>query len=335
MTTIGKTTNVGGPISTGDVGGPTEAQTRSGIAGNSGPAPDVSTFDVGSIMLALRAFTPELADGDFETRLAAITAKMKEVAGEVNTDRVQNEQENKRLNMKENQAKIEESERKLQEAQEKRESGDIGDKIALAFQALGALLMIALGALLAVIPGAQALGAVMIASGILMAISVVNSIVSQCNEGAGILGSIAKAAGASDDVVMGLDIAFTVVLAIAAIAVAFINPTSLATGVAAAAAAAVRAAGQAANIATSVGAGAATVASKAYGLSAAEDTKQGQDLKADTMDMQAMMQMLDDIIDQALAMLMDASGRFNAVMDSLTEMMNDTGATLASTRFAG
>ena len=51
--------------------------------------------------------------------------------------------------------------------------------------------------------------------------------------------------------------------------------------------------------------------------------------------MEAFMQQLDDLIDQAMTMLMAANDRFNAIMDSVTEMVQDTGNTLSNTRFAG
>lgn len=346
MTTTGirHTTGTPPPVQTdtsqvGDVG---STQTASGVAGASnGATPDPAAPAFGAILESLRNFMPNINSGQFETRLAEITAKLKEVSGEVNTDRVLNEQESKRLNMKENEAKIEESEKKLEDAEAKRKSGGIFDKIAMAFQALGALLMIALGAALAAVPGMQAVGGLMIAAGVIMAISLINSIVQEANDGAGILGSLAKAINpdASDELIAGLDIGLTVTLAVVGIALAIASGRvdGVATGVTALAKAAdaIRTVALTASAITNAASATANVGSAGYGMSAAESSGEAAELQADSQEIQALMQQLDDLIDQALAILMGASERFNAMLDSLTEMNKDTGDTLSSTRFAG
>lgn len=313
--------------------------TGTGVNGQSGPVPNANAAALGNFLQALRNFAPNLAGGDFETRLADITSRMRDTSGEVQTDRVLNEQENKRLNMKENQQKIEEAEKKLEEAEAKKKSGNIFDKIAMAFQALGAILMIALGAVMAAIPGMQAVGALMIAGGVIMAVSLINSIVAELNDGAGILGSIAKAANADPDVIMGLDIAFMAATVIASIALAVLtggaNVAAMAPAFAAKMATAVKTAATAVEIGTSVGSALANVGSTAYGMSAAQDRADAAEMQADSSDIQALMQQLDDIIDQALQLLQQAAQRFNAIADSMTEMLNETGNTVSSTRFTG
>lgn len=315
-----------------------EGRPGKGVGGAPGQAPDVAG-GASSLIQALRNFAPQLGKGDFEAKLAEITAKLREITGEVNTDRVQNELETKRKNMQENQAKIEESERKLDEAEAKKKKGNIFQRIAQAFQALGALIMIAAGAALMAIPGMQVVGAMMIAGGVLMAISLINSLVAEANDGAGILGSIAKAMGASDDVIMALDMAMTAVLMIAAVVLA------VKTGGASLAAAApammgkiatgIQAATKAATAITAAASGVATATQKGIEMSAASDRKEATELQARSNEIQALLQQLDDLIDQALAMLLAQSQRFNAMADALTDMMNETGDTLASTRFAG
>jgi hypothetical protein len=58
-------------------------------------------------------------------------------------------------------------------------------------------------------------------------------------------------------------------------------------------------------------------------------------LESEAKSHEAMMQMLDDLIDQALARLMASSDRFNLMLDDITETMADRGNTLSRARFAG
>ena len=77
------------------------------------------------------------------------------------------------------------------------------------------------------------------------------------------------------------------------------------------------------------------IASSALKLDAAIDRKDAANSRADSMEIQALMQMLDDLIDMAMSMLMQVNNNVQAMMDSLTEMLTDTGNTLANTKFAG
>lgn len=316
-------------------------KTGQGVGGpiGSGQTPPPTSPGFGMILSALRNFAPSNPNSDFEAKLADAVARMRDTSGEVETDRVQNQQEVKRLNMQENQAKIEEAERKLEEAEAKKKSGNIFDIIAMAFQALGALLLAAIGTLLQAVPGAQALGALMIASAVMMVISLINSIVAKANDGAGILGSIAKAAGASPEVIMGLDIGFTAAMLVASIVMAVATGGSSAaaqiTGFAAKAAEVLKGAAKAVEIGTGVASSLAQTGSTGYRLAAAVDSKDAANLRADSDEVKAMMQQLDDLIDQALALLQQAAARFNAIADTMTEMLNDTGNTVSSTRFTG
>jgi F0F1-type ATP synthase assembly protein I len=326
-----------------------QARTGTGAAAGGGTAPEARAGYT-SIMKGLAAFVPQVGGGDFEVRLAEITPKLKEVNGTVNTDRVLNEQETKRLNMKENQAKIAESEKKLAEAQAKKDSGSIWDKISLAFEFIGAALMGLIGGLLMAVPGAQAAGVLMMVGAGLMLASAINTLVQQ-ETGAGILGNLAKAINPdiSDEALMGIDIGFAVVLAIATIAVSvasgrvdvvaakFAGMGKMAADVAVKAAqlAVKTATAAATTVSTVTGAGSAVSTAVASGirLDAAYTSAEASELQADSKDIEAFMQQLDDLIDQALAMMMEASERFNSMLDDLTDMNSDTGDVLSRVQF--
>lgn len=306
--------------------------TGSGVAGSKSVVPDGGTPVYASVMQSLRTMMPNIKGGDFEALLAQVTSKLKDAMGDVQESRADNEMETKRVAVKENEAKIEEAKKKLDEAEAKKNSSNIFDILSLVFEAIAAAVLMVAGALISALPGGQALGAMMIISGAIMAISVANSICAKCNDGAGLLGSIAKAAGASDDVVMGMDIAMTVALVVGGIAAAVATGGASFSGLAT---------NLAKGISTGINVGlqlaqtSSTVVSASINMSAAVDRSDASKLKAESQDLQAMMQQLDDMIDMAMTMLMQVRSNVSAMMDSLTEMLNDTGNTLSNTKFAG
>jgi F0F1-type ATP synthase assembly protein I len=326
-----------------------QAKTGAGVTGAGGAIPSVAAGYT-AILSGLQAFVPQIGGGDFEVRLAEITAKLKEVSSEVNTGRVLNEQETKRLNMKENQAKISESEKKLEEAEAKKKSASIWDKISLAFEFIGAALMGLIGAALLFVPGLQAAGALMLVGAGLMLLGAINTLVQQ-ETGAGLIGNLAKAIdpNISDEALMAIEIGFAVTLAVATIAVSVasgrvdVAAAKFAHLGKAAADVAVKAAQLTLKTATAAstaigavtGAGAATSTAVAAGVrvDAAETSALAAELQADSKDIEAFMQQLDDLIDQALAMMMEASERFNGMLDDLTDMNSDTGDVMSRMQF--
>ena len=322
----------GGIISSGDVTATTSTQTGSGVTGVSGSVPDSSPMIYSSVLQSLRTMMPNVTSEDFEVLVAQITAKLKDVMGEVQESRANNEMETKRQAIQENQAKIEESKRKLDEAEAKAKSGNIFDILSLAFQALAAAFMTVVGALLVATGVAATAGALLIVSGAMMFLSVANSVCAKCNEGAGLLGSIAKAANGSEDLIMGLDMAFTGAMVIAGIALAvFSGGVSMADTVNNT----FRAVTTCVEAGLAVAGAASQVVSSSFNMSATVDRADAKKVQAESQDIQAMMQMLDDLIDQAMALLMQIKDSANAMMNSVTEMLNDTGNTVSNTRFSG
>lgn len=68
---------------------------------------------------------------------------------------------------------------------------------------------------------------------------------------------------------------------------------------------------------------------------AADLRAEAKRLEAKAKASEAIMQGLDDMIDQALSRLMASSERFNAILDEVTSAMSDRGNTLSRARFAG
>lgn len=338
MSTITRTTTgpLSGPSTTSEIGSD-ENQIGGGVGSQNGEVPDPNSqgLTLGLAMI-LQSFLPEEVGTDFEARLAEVTDKLKKTTSDTETDRVKNEMETKRLNIEENEARIEEAETKMLEAEAKAKNGSIWDKIAIAFQMIGAALMAALGAVLIATGVGAVAGALMIAGAAMMLLSAINSIVQQSSkDGLGIAGSIAKATGADMDEAGKADMGFGITLAIAT-AITAIAATVLTAGAAGPAlVGAVQSMLSLASSVTSTGGAIAGAVSAGYRMDATFDRAEATEKQAETKEVEAFMQQLDDMIDQALAMLMSANDKFNAMMDSMTEMIQESGNTLSNTRFAG
>lgn len=315
-----------------------------GISSQTGAVPDPgnSALTLGQ-STALDSFVPSNFGGfsssfgsDFETLLAEVTDKLKSTMTEADSSRVKNEMETKKLNLEENEAKMEEAQEKMDEAEGKNGNGDIWNKVSIAFQMLGAVLMAALGAALIATGVGGPAGALMIAGAVLMMVSAINSIVAESTEdGLGIGGSIAKAAGADMETAGNVDMGVGITLAVATAVVA-VAAVVVSGGLAGPALVGVvqNALSIASSVASTAGAVSSAV-STGYGAHAASLRMEGTEMQAKGKQNEAFMQELDDLIDQALTLMMSANDRFNAMLDSVTEMAQDSSNIVSNTRFVG
>lgn len=332
--TVGNTQS----ISTTEVKG--KDITGKGSYGENGPTPDVgSSPSYSALMETLGALMPQMSGDMVDIFLAEISAKMKDVEEQANTDKYKNDQETKRAQLAEKKAKLDEADKKIQEAIDKRNSGNIFDIIGMIFQAIGAALAIALGAVLsAVCPVA---GALMIAAGVVGIVMLVDSVVQKAT-GMGIAGNIAKACGASPEECAKADMGFRIsmaivgiVLAIASAAVSggatFANAVQqLSTAVQS-----FQKAAQTVQNITTMASAATEITSTAIRTDAAVTEADAKKLQATVKDTEALMQTLDEMIDMALSRLIAASNRFNDMLDAITDMMQDRSKSLSSAKFTG
>ncbi|MFP7674922.1 hypothetical protein ACG74X_16350 [Marivita sp. S0852] len=343
--------------------------TGAGAAAASGAAVPEAALAAGlSIMGALRNFMPAANTPDFEVRLAEIAAKMKETQGQAETDRVVTDQEIKKQNLRENQVKIEEAQRKMDEAAAKRDSGGIFGKIAAALQLVGGAALIAIGLAAAVIGGvfsggmAAFAGVAIMGAGALMMLGGIDGMVSEFNDGKGIIASVADVVAGmfgeelSDDWIMGLNIASAVVMVLASLALAAVTLgvagagaivaiksglASLGIAIGNGVASGAKAVSTAANLASglvqaaiSIAGAGVQIAENVNKLEVADLEHEAANKHADAAELQAMMAALDDLIDQALQMMMASSDRFNGMIDEAIAMMKDTGDVMSTQRFA-
>lgn len=335
--TITNTPGAGGAKGTETVG---ETPPGGGIIGtDGGPPPDIGVLTAyGALMGSLFALMPQMSSEEISLKLVEVTNKLKKTMEESEIDKIKSDTEKKRDMIGEKQAKIEEAQKKMDEAQEAREKASIWDKIKLAFQALGAALMVLAGIFMATIPGFQVVGGLMIAAGVVGIISMIDA-ATKTATGLGIAGNLDKLANpdkpegwAVADTVFGASLAVAgLALAIATIFVpgpkdpteiarALSNLVKLGSGIASAAIGAATAAG---DITTGV-----------IKYVAAEKEAGAKTTQAETKEMEAIIAQMDDFIDMALARLMATTERFNEMLDSLTDAIQDRGNSLSRARFS-
>ena len=196
--------------------------------------------------------------------------------------------------------------------------------------------MLIAGAVLSAIPGAQAIGVALLVGGALMVLSLINDAVAEANDGKGMLGLLASQFTDDEDIIKGFDIAFTVVLVAASIALAVAtggaSTANVATGMKALADG-LKLASAAIEIATAVGSAASNVGASSIRKDAAEIRSEASETQAESQDIQALMQQIDDLIDQSLEMLQQQGARFNSVIDGVVELFIENANTASSTQF--
>jgi len=175
-------------------------------------------------------------DGDAQdAEIASAISKLKDIVGDVQTGRLLADEEAKRNTLAEKQDKIEEQQEKQEEAAKARKKSRFFRRLVAAFTIIASVASIVMGTLLAVVPGTQVLGAMMIAGGVMGIVGAADSL-HAVNTGKGFLSE--KAA-----------LAITIVGAVIAVATIFV---SMGNAIAAAAKSAVSKIGDVANMAMKI-----------------------------------------------------------------------------------
>lgn len=298
--------------------------TGSGVSGQGGTVPGTTADPAyGAMMEALAKFIPQIGGEVLDVLLLEITTKMKEAEEASQKDKIKANTEEKKTMLAEKRAKLDEATKKIEEQIEKEKNASIWDKIRMAFQALGALIMIAVGAVLAITGVGTAAGIAMMAIGAVMLVMTIDSIL-KAETGMGIAGNIAKATNPdiSDEELAKIDMGFGIAMAaiglIASIAAFFIPGNQVS-----AFATMAQSVATIANATISI----ATAAGDIYGgvtrYQAAQAGSEGKKLQAEAKQYEALVQMLDEYIDQAMQRLMGAVDRWNGIIEGLHDAIQD------------
>lgn len=307
-----------------------------------GGVPEVTQLQsFAGALASLTAFTKGNLQGDVEVLLVQITVAMRDAEATNQKSKINTDQEAKKAQLKEKEAKLEEAQRKLEEAERKKNSGSLIDKIKLAFEWLGAILAIAAAAVMIATGAGAVVGGLLMAAAVTSLVMAIDSTVAMAT-GRGIAGHIAAAAGASEEEIAKADMGFRISLAVLgilfSIGAGVGSAVNAATSTAHAVSQGVRIAQRAVSIAQTSHTLASTGTNVASTVVKYEETElraEAKSLEAKTKADEAVMQMLDDMIDQALARLMASSERFNQILDEITDAMADRSNTLSRARFAG
>lgn len=314
--------------------------TGSGTLGENGPTPDAGQQPGYTALLkSLGSMMPQITGEMVELFLAEISAKMKDIEEQAQTDKFTSDQEAKRASIAEKRAKLDEADKKIQEAIDARNSANIFDIIKMVFQAIGAALMAVLGALLA--PVCPVLGGLMIAAAVVAVVMLVDAAV-QKGTGMGIAGNLHKLANpnATPEECAKADMGFRIGMAIVGLALAIATAavsggSTIAAQLATLSSTVATFKSIATGINTGIAIGTAVGDGVTAGIRADASMKdaEAKKLQASGKDMEALMQMLDEMIDMALSRLIAASNRFNDILDAITEMAEDKSKSLSNAKF--
>jgi hypothetical protein len=296
---------------------------------------------------------------DVEVLLVQVAVAMRDTEATSQKSKINTDQETKKVQLKEKEAKLEEAQRKMDEAEAKKKSGSLLDKIKLAFEWIGAILAMAVAAVMIATGAGAVVGALLMAAAVTSLILAIDSTVTMAT-GHGIAGNFAKMAGASEEDIAKADMGFKIGVAVAGVlfsiaggGVSIVSAKMAAANAAKTGATAAATAGKVAGGTAAQGmkvaqqglnASSATVAAgnAAMGVGASAIKYEETTLRADAKSLEAkakqdeaLLQMLDDLIDQALSRLIASSDRFNAMLDEIVEAMNDRSGALSRARFTG
>lgn len=331
-----------------------------GAANAAGAAPDPArTTAMSGVIASLSAMMPKVSAQDTDVLLLQITTKLKETTEASEKDKIRADTSNKKAQIEEKQRKMDEAQEKIKAAEDKMKNLSIWDKIKIGFQFLSAIMTIAAGVIAALV-GAAAVatgalspagvaaiagGVMMVTAGVLMLYSAIDASVAASREdGLGIAGLIEKdklmARGKTEEEAIqgGAEkdkLSRTVIGAVtAALAIAGAIAAFPAGGGAAILALASRVTGVVSAIST-MATSAGDITTGVLKYKATEEKSEGQLKQADGKRMEATIQVLDDMIDQAMTRLKGAGDRFNAMLDSLTEAIQDRGDSLSRVGLRG
>lgn len=342
-----------------------------GNAVRAAQVPPVDTKSAGGasltadIRLSFANFGVNLSPVNTEILLAQVAVAMRDAETAAQKGKIDVDTNKKQAAAADKQAKLEEAQTKFEEAQKKKESASLIDKIKLAFEWVGAILAVAIAAVMIATGVGAVVGAALMIGAITAVVMAIDSTVKAATDGKfGIASGIGKAmsetfgfefdAEKAAKADMGFSIALAgigILTAVFSLGAGFMNAgkavgsaagtaAKVADSVADAADTALKAKKMAANVLNTantvndIGTASANAASTAYTFEASKASSEAKDLQGKAKIDQAMMEQLNEMIDQALARMMAAGDRFNQILDGIMEAVNDRGNSLSRARFS-
>lgn len=328
--------------STAPVGGGAVSQSNA-VPGTKDLSTAMQSFMLTSIMESMHQFMPEISGDEQDIILAEVQAKMKDIVGKTDNEEVKNKSEAREKQLEERKKKLDDAEKKLQDMIKLQNSGDIFDKIKLAFEILAALILTAIvtiGTLGAGTGAGLAIGVALIVGAVAGDVMAVNDVVKK-ETGLGIAGNIDKAIHPNDPdswakADQGFEFALMGLAAVGMI-------VGLATGVGEEQfaqmlpklinrAADLERATNFVNVGATVGTVLGDVGSAATSYQTTEIQAQTKKDQARAKEMLAMMKNIDEMIDLAIKRLQADGDRWAKMLDTVTSSMQDRSETVGKAK---
>jgi len=198
-----KTSNVDSATGTGAINGTGEAP----------PADATQQASIGNALASLTAFLSGASHTDVEVLLVQAAVTMRDTEASAQKSKINADEGSKKSELQAKEKKLDDAAKKMEEAEKAKHSGNIFDKIKLAFQWIGAVLAAALGAVLIATGVGAVVGGLLIAAAVTSIILAVDATVKETT-GLGIAGNIAKASGASQEAIAKADMGFEIGMAV-------------------------------------------------------------------------------------------------------------------------
>lgn len=323
----GDNNNVGGTQGTGNVD---NGGTSSGVGQLNGPTPPVSDALYSSLMAALHEVAPTLSSEDATALLLDAITEIQKTVNESDSSKVKIDQEKKRSQLQEKSEKLADAQKKLDDAESSKKSTSIWDKIKAAFQWISAIVQVVVGIVLCCF-GVPA-GAFLIASGITTAVMALDATVKAAT-GYGIAGNIHlslhpddKEGASKADLGFGISVAVIGVVIGIAGAIAGGDPSSSIQ-------AAVNLTMAVVNTTIAIGTAAGDITTGTLNYLGTQKSAEGLKTQAEAKQLEAIMQSLDDIIDQAITRMTASGQKFAEILEALTDALKNHGDTISTAKF--
>ncbi|MBB3950333.1 type III secretion system translocon subunit SctE [Aureimonas jatrophae] len=195
----------------------TQTPVGSGINGGDGtlppPTPEAALAEFNSVMAAMGI---TMSTKSSEILIAEVAVSMRDTQSANEKGKIELDQKTMKGLLADQQAKIEEAERKQAEANEKKESASTADKIKLAFEWLGAAIAVAVAVVMIATGVGAVVGALLLAAALTAIVMAIDSTMKMTDEnGLGMVGQGEMARGQSLKDAKKADMIFGITMAVA------------------------------------------------------------------------------------------------------------------------
>ena len=210
---------------TGNAGGTTTTPDVNGAAGGTGSPTKKNALDT------INSLSPQTSNSENLQNLGEATNGLARATNESDKEKLKADAEKQKQLAEQKKAQADEAAKKAEEAKKQAEGTKWWGVFKSALNWISSIVTIAAGIALVATGAGAAVGALMIVGGTAGLLNAIDSTVKQATGGSGILGSIAKSLGASDEDAAKWDTGFAITMGViqlgTSIATFFVNPAQL------------------------------------------------------------------------------------------------------------